>query len=215
MIQELLFIVRFCAAFIAFFRKRILLHSIILHQNHLMSGEISSNKQVCLFKVFKEVLVDSLRNSWCRVISILTLIRLSVSSVIVVWISLLLRLIVVANRGIEVSLLPICSLWPRTVSCKILIVSSCTWRHWNCHSWYTSYLRFADIVSSMGKTSITISTNSVSLAQSLIIVVIVCCCHPEHTCRVLLLLLLTVLADWCARLYLLWRACTTPWSYIV
>ena len=179
-----------------------------------MSCEVSSYKQVCLFKIFKEVLVNSLWNSWCRVISVLSLICLRISSVIV-WISLLLRLIVVANRSVEVSLFPICCLGSRTVSCEVLIVPSCAWRHRNCHTWNTAYLRFADIVTSVCKTSISVSTNSISLAKSLIIIVIVSCSHPKYTCRVLLLLLLTVLANRCARFHLLWRACTTPWSYIV
>lgn len=214
MIQKLLIIVWFCAALISFFRKRVFLHSIILHQNHLVSCEVSSNKKVSLFKVFKEVLVDSLRNSRCGVISVLDLVCLRVSSVIV-WICLLLRLIVVTNRGVQVSFFPVCCLGSRTVSCEVWIVTSCAWRHRNCHRRNTAYLRFADIVTSMGKASVAVSTNSVSLAQSLIIIVIVSSSHPKYTCRVLLLLLLAVLANRCARFDLLWRAGTTPWSYIV
>ena len=63
MIQKLFIIVGFCAAFVAFFRKWILLHAIILHQYHLVSGEVTSNEQVCLFEIFEEVLVHSFRNS--------------------------------------------------------------------------------------------------------------------------------------------------------
>ena len=100
------------------------MHSIILHQNHLVSCEVSSNKKVSLFKVFKEVLVDSLRNSRSGVISVLDLVCLRVSSVIV-WICLLLRLIVVTNRGVQVSLFPVCCLRSRSVSCEILIVPGC------------------------------------------------------------------------------------------
>ena len=89
-----------------------------------MSCEVSSNKKVSLFKVFKEVLVDPLRNSRCGVISVLDLVCLRVSSVIV-WICLLLRLIVVTNRGVQVPLFPVSCLGSRTVSCEVLIVTSC------------------------------------------------------------------------------------------
>jgi hypothetical protein len=140
-------------------------------------------------------LVNPLGNSRCRVISVLDLIWLCVSTVVIVWICLLLRLIVVADGGVEISLFSVCGLGPGTVSREVLVVSSCARWHRNCHPWDTSYLRLADIVTSVGKASVAVSTNSISLAEGLIIIVIVSCSHPKDTCRVLLLLLLTVLAD--------------------
>jgi hypothetical protein len=73
-------------------------------------------------------LVNSLGNSRCRVISVLDLICLCVSTVVVVivWICLLLRLIVVTDGGIEISLFPVCSLGPGTVTREVLVVTSCT-----------------------------------------------------------------------------------------
>jgi hypothetical protein len=70
-------------------------------------------------------LVNSLRNSRCRVISVLNLICLCVSTVVIVWICLLLRLIVVTDRGVEVSLFPVCGLGPGTVTREVLVVTSC------------------------------------------------------------------------------------------
>jgi hypothetical protein len=155
-------------------------------------------------------LVNSLGNSRCRVICVLNLICLCVSSPVIVWICLLLRLIVVTDGGVQVSLFPVCCLRSGTVSREVLVVTSCARLHRNCHPWDTSYLRLADIVASVGKATVAVSTNSISLAESLIIIVIVSCSHPKYTCRVLLLLLLTVLANRCARFHLLWRACTAP-----
>jgi hypothetical protein len=102
------------------------LHPIILHQNHLVCREVPPNQQVCLFQVFQEVLVNPLGNSRCRVICVLDLICLCVSPVVgIVWICLLLRLIVVTDGGVEISLFPVCCLGPGTVSREVLVVSSC------------------------------------------------------------------------------------------
>ena len=180
-----------------------------------MSCEVPSNKKVSLFKVFKEVLVDSLWNSRSGVISVLDLVCLRVSSVIV-WICLLLRLIVVTNRSVQVSLFPVCCLRSRTVSCEVWIVTSCAWRHRSCHPRYTAYLRFADIVASVGKASVTSTSNAVGLAESLIIVTIICSCHPKYTsCILLLLLLLAILPNRCARLDLLRWTGTASRPHIV
>jgi hypothetical protein len=114
--------------------------------------EVPPNQQICLFQVFQEVLVNPLGNSRCRVISVLNLICLCVSPVVVVivWICLLLRLIVVTDGGVEISLFSVCCLGPGTVSREVLVVSSCTRGHRNCHTWDTPYLRLADIVTSVG-----------------------------------------------------------------
>lgn len=181
-----------------------------------MGSEISSYMNVRLFKVFQEILVHSFRHARSWVVSILCLIWLSVPT-IVIWICLVLRLIIVSNRGIEVSLFPICCLWSRTISSHILGVSSIRiWRNRNCHSWYAAYLRFADIVASVGKASVTSTSNAVGLAESLIIVIIVCSCHPKYTsCILLLLLLLAILPNRCARLDLLRWAGTASRPHIV